>query len=413
MKKIAYLLILPLLFLLSCVNHEPEPSPEPGPSPIENPKFKHTKRTLLIYAVASNNLYPDWLNDQNEILLGAQRVARMNKDVRIVVYSVLPKAEEATLSVIEKQKDKWELRDVKKYDRETFSTDPRRMSEVFSDVRTTFPSDNYGLVLWSHATGWTPAFPDHVVAAPKTIMKSYGQDQISVEGPEGKPVTISDQCEITELASAIPDGMFDFVWFDCCYMGAAEVAYEISPKIPMMVAYPSEVWSEGLPYDLVLPFIASEKPDLIGGARKVAEYFSNKGSSYTIGVYDLTAEAFREMPKHFAELINANPEILTLSPVQKYSRSSFGPFYDFRDLYRKMAEPINGSIVDIMEALESDLTSTVKYGSCSDRDFNGYSWDQNVYCGLSVRIPGSSNENYENFYAKTRWGAEVNKYLKK
>lgn len=68
------------------------------------------------------------------------------------------------------------------------------------------------------------------------------------------------------LADAIPDGVFDFIWFDACYMSGIETAYELRDKCDTFVAYPTEVYTPGMPYNLTIPYILKETPDLKSAA---------------------------------------------------------------------------------------------------------------------------------------------------
>ena len=388
------------LIVSSCDNENPDPvnKHDKLTFPLEK-----SSRTVLVYAVASNDLYGDWLDDSNEIILGAQRVKGIGEDVQIAVYSVIPGADNASLCVIARKDGIWTTVEAKTYDRELFSTDPERIANVIADVQNLAPADNYGLVMWSHATGWTPTFSTHQTSRNKEVQRAFGMDRYGKD---------SDSCDIIELAEAIPEGVFDYIWFDCCYMGSAEVAYELAPKTPRMVAYPSEVWAEGIPYDLVLPYIATGTPDLIGGARKVSEYFNSKDRCFTIGVYDLSGSGLRDLGELFGKSIGEAESAPALGRIQRYSRSSYGPFYDLRHVCQALAEENTGG-AEIVTSLEKALSETVLYRACSDKDFNGHPWDQDVYCGMSVRYPGTSSAEFEVYYNRTRWGSLVNKSVNK
>lgn len=93
------------------------------------------------------------------------------------------------------------------------SGSPETFSRFLNYMIETAPAKRYGLILFSHATGWLP--------------------QGALENPtlEEKPLsrTVFDdngeQMTLAELADALPaDIRFDYVVFENCFMGGAEVA---------------------------------------------------------------------------------------------------------------------------------------------------------------------------------------------
>lgn len=53
------------------------------------------------------------------------------------------------------------LETVKEYTRDTFSTDPSRISEVIADYIGLSAAEKRGIIFWSHASGWQPDFSNH------------------------------------------------------------------------------------------------------------------------------------------------------------------------------------------------------------------------------------------------------------
>lgn len=397
---ISFLIIASCGILTSC--KEDDPKPDPGPVLPQH----QSKRTVLIYAVASNDLYYDWLNDRDEILQGAARIDGLGEDIQVAIYSVIPKEETPTLSWLTKVDGDWTFSDVKVYDRSRFSTDPERMKEVIGDVFELFPAENFGLVMWSHATGWTPSFSDHQMNQ-NSVKKAFGQE---IYNPDGTYRYV-DQCDIIELVEAIPEGLFDYVWFDCCYMGSIEVAAEMSSKVPMMVAYPSEVWSEGMPYDIILPYITAPEADIVGGARKFSEYFTTKNRAFTIGVYDLASADFANIANRLAEALWYDVTFDNYKGAQNYARSPYGPFYDVYDLSLKSLAMVN--TVQPAQNVRSALKPLVIYRDCSEVNLSGRPWYKELYSGISAHRPATASSEAEEYYAKTKWGKLLNDAIEK
>lgn len=117
------------------------------------------------------------------------------------------------------------------------------MQRVISDFKRLSPARNYGIVFWSHGTGWISESGsiDESSSSENKMMTplSFGSD-----GYAGKHM------KITSLAKALSGHSFEFIYFDCCHMGSVEVAYELRHATDNLVASTTELGVEGMPYDL-------------------------------------------------------------------------------------------------------------------------------------------------------------------
>ena len=344
------------------------------------------KRTVLLYAVASNNLYSSCEDDMLEILKGAES-CDLNS-CSMLVYMVGYQPEASLMEVVKNKYGEIEYHTIKEYDRNEYSTDPRRLSEVISDVNRLRKSDKYGLILWSHGTGWSDSDIQHPALGEgeslPVVSYSFGMDSNG-----GK----SDYMNIDELAKAIPSGMFDFIWFDACYMSGIETVYQLRDKCDTFVGYPTEVWSYGMPYDQTLPLILKAQPNLIAAADVFTDYYKGIDMSWTIAVVrtsglDRVAETARDVYKE------------AVGPVEgsliKYSRSPCGPFYDFGQMTSAFELPQGNNTPHdkAVEEFKDALADVVLYKSSSEYNFNypGYGiirdeWliDTEAFSGLNCR----------------------------
>ncbi|MCC8153192.1 MAG: clostripain-related cysteine peptidase [Tannerellaceae bacterium] len=119
------------------------------------------------------------------------------------------------------------------------SADPTVMSSVINTVLRKYPSASYGLFLWSHGTAWLPGdLSDYTTRA-------FGEDS-------GKHM------EINTLKETLPSGIFDFIIFDACYMASVEVTYALKEKADYILASPTEVLGNGMPYEeIIQPLFAT------------------------------------------------------------------------------------------------------------------------------------------------------------
>lgn len=387
MNKIYLIIIFSVLFLLTgCRDDDPD-----------NPKEeeKHTERTVLIYAVASNNLSSYLVWDQNEMIEAAPSVEGLGGKVRVLIYSVASSNDvEATLTELKRNDaGEWKFEPLRTYDRNTFSTDPARMRDVFADVRNLSPSDRYGLIFWSHGTGWIPNFSSHQKSRSDGRKRSFG---IDING------NTTDYCDIAELAEAVPSGMFDYIWFDCCYMMGIEVAYQLRDKCDYIAGYPTEDWSPGMNYDSTLPLLAAAKPDLAGAADAFYHYYADADQAVTVTV--ARTDGLEALASASASVYAAGDRPISTEGLQNYSRLSEG-LYDFGQFTRAYLSGRGENDAALLSAFDSALKDVMVYGKCSDKDFNfpPRAFDPDIYSGFSCHFPGRSFGSREEYYETLDW----------
>lgn len=143
-----------LLGLTACKKND---DPTPGPNDTK-------RRTVLTYMVADNNLYSFAERDINEMEAGWS--ARFDGRLVVFLYPVAETSgyaprrtdydEDPRLLLIERDErtDVISSRVLKRYDRTMDPTDPATMRRVIDEVMQLAPAGDYGLVLWSHGSGW-------------------------------------------------------------------------------------------------------------------------------------------------------------------------------------------------------------------------------------------------------------------
>ncbi len=396
MNKLLSTLILAVLLvaLPACDKKHDEPEPT------------RASRTVLIYAVASNNLSSDLVADKDEMIQAAPNVKGLGKDVRVLLYSVASQtASEATLMELTKSPaGQWNFEPIKSYDRNTFSTDPKRMSEVFADLREEAPADRYGLILWSHGTGWIPNFSDHLL--PQGMAKSYGMDKYQ---------GVTDYCDVQELSSAIPDRMFDYIWFDLCYMMGVEVAYQLRDKCDYIAGYPTEDWSMGMNYDTTLPMLVAPNPDLAGAGKAFFDYYNSLPSKngkigWPVTVTVLKTDGFDRVAQAAAKIYSSGIAPDSSKGLMNYSRLKT-PLYDFGQFTKKYIDAEDSESKSLVAEFNQALADITLYAACSTSDFNYLegAFDPTQYSGLSCYFPGSASDEIDSYYYTLDWPKHVYK----
>ena len=197
------------LFAVSCNNEIPGTG-----------NTKTVSRTVLVYMIATNSLSVYSNEDITEMMNGMSQIPTNGGSLLLyeVSYDVPP-----TLYSITCNNDKYVKQVIKTYSSDVRSTTSARMSEVVNDTRNLAPANSYGLILWSHADGW---------------VKTLEREEISWNTfrPLDFGIDYGDKMPITELAKALPDNMFDFIYADACYMGCIEIAYQLRNKTQFYIS---------------------------------------------------------------------------------------------------------------------------------------------------------------------------------
>lgn len=365
-------------------------------------------RVVLVYAVASNNLSGFFQQDKAEMLEGAKSVDL--KRNRMMVYSVSKNDDHAVLEeIVYDSQGVPVFQTVKKYDRITWSTDPARLSEVIKDVTTLRKADSYGLIMWSHGGNWGPVPGKAAVSAREIdtypVSMGYGFNRWFGQDIDNGTAHFGD---IIEICGAIPDFTFDFIWFDACYMGSIEVAYQLRDKCEYFIAYPTEVWDQGCPYDDVVPFILRKEPSYVGAADAFFNFYLNHGQfnkrNATIGVFDMlyidaVAVACRAI---------YTDEAFTLpdeQSLQIYTRNNLSiPGYDFGQF---TLEGIPSDRHPLRQSFAKAMSDFVVIKSITPTDFNYRPFDAAVFSGLSCHYYDGADTETNRYYRQLKWYKRV------
>lgn len=387
------LLLLPLA---SCGDDE-EPQPQedsqeswkPGEPPVE------CARTLLIYMAADNSLGLNRFDrsDMDEMELAA---SEMPADSRVLVYH---DASSGDPELLEFSQSGWRhIKDYPGNDSGVRATSPERMEEVFSDMRAVAPAHAYGLVLWSHGSGWD----EQSTSRSQVQRRSFGQDYRAGENSAGSTMSIPT------LASALEGQGFDFVYFDCCFMATVETAYELRRCVNYIVGSTTELPADGMPYDINLPKLAAATPDLIGAAAATFEHYDAlTGTSRwcTMSVIDCSQlDALASATRAAMATATCMPARTEVQPYTTYSPCRV---FDFAD-YIEKSLPADA---DALERWRNALDRVVIYKAntpCIYEDgMSRRTIMLNSYSGLSSYVLECADDAQTAGYSRLQWWRDV------
>lgn len=366
----------------------------------------HTDRTILVYMAGDNNLC-DYLN-RNIREMGSGISNRQSHN-HVVVFVDRPGKQSCLIDVKRNGNDT-----VRVWNENLNSASPALLSEVIDYVTGRFAADSYGLVLWSHATGWIPSSAHKFIdsgklSAPGPKQGNGDSDRPYIRRPfEGTRAILVDNSvgsyswmEYDEMAEAIPDSLFDFIMFDACFMGSAEVAYELRGKAHWMIASAVEVLTTGFPYDIVTePMIDGDYETL---CRRYFDYYNSKSGDFrTAGIALINLDSYGVVADAFADVVrNASVSVDDLSNVQCDDRFRRSVMFDLLDVAERL-EPGEEYVQRMKEALDEAIVYH------ANTEYVVSEIHLNRYCGLNCYIPYSRYGTVINpYYSRTEWNRRV------
>jgi len=207
---------------------------------------------------ANNNLNGYATKDLNEMKTGVANGTGLNGG-RLIVYYASQKSAPRLIE-INADGSKTVLKTYPSGNNLTIT----RMRTVISDTKMLAEADDYGLILWSHGTGWLN--DGGVINEPKSQISptSFGYDDND-----------GSKMKLTSLARAIDEIHWSFIYFDCCHMATVEVAYELRHLTDRIAASPTELGADGMPYDRNVRCFFQSEPDLAGAISNTFNFYTD------------------------------------------------------------------------------------------------------------------------------------------
>lgn len=271
------------------------------------------------------------------------------------------------------------------------ATDPAVMEEVFTDMQTVAPSDSYGLILGSHASGW--------MKGTSVPTKAFGDD-------DGYNIDIPDLADV--LKNSFSEKL-DFVLFDACMMGTAEVGYELRETTSYCIASVMETPVYGFPYDQILPYLYSENVDYSAVCHEFISFNKTKDVWGTCAVMDCSqmenlASAVKAKLSEWEDALFS----VSMRNVQQYGVNNYKYFsYDVLDFFRELGGKSGVAETDLNEAIASIqtvLNEAVIAKECIPNPSNSsFRVDEARFCGIGMYIPKEVNDYVPDNISWNNW----------
>ena len=217
-----------------------------GPDPVSP-----AQRTVIVYMVGENSLNPYMQSDINEMLQGRKKVAASEN---LVIY--VDKLSKTEMPFIAKVTNEGKLDTLYRYEQDFYSSDPDYMVDVLDRIYQMCPAtEDYGLVLWSHGSGWLIE-SDSVVThraygidSGNNELTTYYDERSKDYVYKGKWLNIPSMRETFKILPF----KWKFIMCDCCNMMNVEDGYELREVTDYLMGSPAEIPGYGAPYETIVP----------------------------------------------------------------------------------------------------------------------------------------------------------------
>lgn len=355
-----------------------------------------SRRPLVVYMALDNDLRGEFSSR-----LAALR-AGWRPGMELWVYADTP--EGASLGRMDSTPEGVALRTVERYGEEN-SASGATLERVLRTVWRLCPSDGYGLLFFSHATGWLPAGTLGHPSGSRSVGSDHGSE-----------------IELESFSAALPEGMpLDYVVFECCLMAGAEVMLELQGRTPWVLASSAEVVAPGFRplYESGLEVLTERTrpvPELLAafGQRYMAHVrtLSGTGCSATLSLIRTSsmpalAEAVRRVTRGFADEEGRDTPPAGLQhfdrPGAYGDRPAAARFYDLEAYVEAcLADP------DAEAAFRGALADAVVWRDATERFLGGDGspyggFDIRRHSGLTLYVPRGEFPALNETYRRTAW----------
>ena len=286
------------------------------------------------------------------------------------------------------------------------SADYEVFSRVINDAVQAYPADSYGLIFFSHGSGW---LPEGNLASPRSIV-------IDNNTGDGKT---NREMEHDDFARAIPDKQFDFIILEACLMSDVMTMYELRNKAEYVLASSAEIVAPGFSLttrDFPLGTYQSEIMSLYDTRSDVASilasfakaYYDRESKHYnsaTLSVIKMDEmENLASVTKSVLQGKNIDETTLVVNSIQIFDRPrylasrAYSRYFDFAHVMENLASESD------YRAFNAQMEKTVVW-KISTTGFltNQYGFSIDHHCGLTTYIKQDVYPGLNSFFENTSW----------
>jgi hypothetical protein len=337
------------------------------------------KRTVIAYIGRDSNLTAG-----SEDKIQSMLESWDGRNGNLIIYQDTAIGNSGLMEVY-REKGENKIKTIREYTNEN-SADPNVFKRVLNDAISLYPANSYGLIIFSHASGW---LPEATLASPRSFIADH-----------------KDEMELADMAAAIPTGYFDFIVFETCFSAGIETAYELKDKTDYIIASSAELLSPGFKeiYASSLNYLFEKEPNLEAFTRNIFTLMSENDTYFKSATLSLIkTEKLYALGAFLRQHIDAE-KINAVNPydVQHFDRYSYRLFFDFEDYYSRI---LNDNAPE--QELKAILNECVPYKDATPSFLTGSeSWmgfDIKRHSGLTTYIEQENFPYLNQEYKKLAW----------
>lgn len=410
--RTTFCLSMAIFVVTACSKDEDEPQP---------PTDNTTSRVVLAYMAAENNLAADAKADFSEMIEGCAEMT--DNDTLLVFIDDCSKEGMPCIYEITKKDSKSkisELQPVYTFDEDINSASPDALDKTLDILFSRYKADSYGLVFWSHGSGWAPSnYKGDISSEARPVPESLRRPALTsfgVDTGNNSYKGTGHQMNITDMANVLKKyPATEFIMFDACFMQSVEVAYELRNCTKHIIASPAEIPAWGAPYQKLIKHLTA---DMFNPNEVITTYHSHYKEFYArygilLSVVDCGyLEQFANIQNEMWQKYGKNIENTDLASLLNYFLfDEWNRYCDIPDCYD--IKGVMKSVItdnDDYTAWEEGLNLLLPYSCSNPTWFSGYSNAlhsvyQEQYSGLTMYVEQDkyTDHHFYNAYKSMSW----------
>lgn len=276
------------------------------------------------------------------------------------------------------------------------SASAETFNRLITEMLRLAPAKSYGLIVFSHATGW---LPQGALEHPTDFKSATGPARVIFDD-NGTQMGASD---FANHLPTPPEGKWEYIVFENCFTAGIEMAYDLRHKAERIVVSSAEILSPGFEhiYHTSLKSLLEPTPDLRGFANEYFNYrnsMSGNNRSATISVINTASIDNLAALSNEIEKSTVAPDESILPSLQRFNRHEYTLFFDLKE-YLETRSP------EKSPAISAAIDAAVEFAACTDSFIPGYNngFEIRRHCGLTTYIPQSAFPDLNEEYRHTGW----------
>lgn len=360
-------------------------------------------RTVLVYLAGKNDLSDDLQLNLKQMMDGSKRIGD-NTLLVFVRRNVEGVAEKPWLARIHdgELKDSVSIDDMGVKASSMHACNPELMEQVLKYAFNRYPSQEYGLVLGGHSTGW-------LIGEEPSTTRAFGVDQgdgYAYSSTGKRWINVPTMARVLE---SVPH--LKFIFADCCNFMCLETMYELRHVTDYIIGSPAEIPDEGAPYEEILPALFEQTTfhtsiiDMYHKAQNgylplsvVKTSAVDQLANATRNALDIIQEKIGDGYADTQGLIHYNYSTTNLDFHHEYNL-----FYDAGDFfrsqlseadYRQWKQALDEAVVEKRFAKQWRTYMLWRY------IYSDFEMTEEKFHGVSMYIPQESNNKLGIYYAQ-------------